>query len=202
MIKIILFLFTIIYQTNAIDDFWVVWRYKSETRCKELGQSEENCELYCDIIEEQIMETAYPLYTKMGHKGETITKRSLDIPFVLNGQRLIDKYLHILMTEKDIPENDLANRMYWELTLFVMDCMMNDEENAWQRIKDDEFWKRKESKEYLKSIGVDLDKIVLKSEQEQKEEEKEKKMDDIEKEKQKLADSDDWSEFDEAKKDL
>lgn len=199
--KIIIFLLTIfLTQTKAIDDFWVVWRYKAETRCEELGENESNCELICDIIEEQFMETSYLLYTKMGHKGEVIAKRSLEVPFILLGQRIIDKYIHILRTDKDIPENELANKMYWELSLFVMDCMLNDEESAWQRIKEDEFWKRKESIEYLKSIGVDLDKIVLNNENNN--ENNEKINDDIEKKKQEENEKDDWSEFNNIEKEL
>ena len=65
--KFVFFLLFITLQVKAIDDFWVIWRYKAETRCEELGETESNCELICDIIEEQFMETAYPLYTKICH---------------------------------------------------------------------------------------------------------------------------------------
>ena len=199
MIFLLIFLINQIY---AIDDFWVVWGMKSMTRCLELGSSESSCEVASEIIEEQFMETVYPLYTKIGKRGEEVTKKSLDIPYILIGQRVVDKYLNILLHEKSISENDLANKMYWELTLFAMDCIYADEESAWEKVRADEFWQRKEAREYLLSIGVDLEQLQPKESINQNDETK-KNNDEIQAQRKKEEEEkDDWKEFELAQQEL
>ncbi|EMS11912.1 hypothetical protein KM1_095530 [Entamoeba histolytica HM-3:IMSS] len=179
------------------DDFWVVWRQRAFNRCLQLKQSKEQCEIVGDSIEEQMMETIYPLYSKLDKTNDEIVATSLKIPYVLVGQRVVDKYLNLLINEKIKSEDEITKQMFWETTTFIMDCIYGKEGPVWKKIKEDAFWDRKESKEYLKSIGIDLSKISIDESIEKEENEKE-----IEKRKNEMKDDDDWGEYDQFKEEV
>lgn len=174
----------------AVEDFWVVWGQRAMDRCMEIHKNSEQCEVMSDTIEDQMMQTVYPLMGKLKKSNEELVKTSLRVPYILVGQRVVDKYLHILSVERKVSEEEMSRRMFWEVTTFIMDCFYGKEPPVWKKVKEDPFWRQKEANEYLRRLGIDLDKV-------QTEEVKEDTKTDSEE-----RDEDDWSEYGQFKREL
>ncbi|ELP94132.1 hypothetical protein EIN_185090 [Entamoeba invadens IP1] len=189
----VLLLFVYLFTTSCgAGDFWVVWGERAFKRCMQIDKKKEECEVLQDTIEEQLMETAFPLFQKLDKKPDDVVARSLQVPYSLVGQRVVDKYLNLLVTDKIVSEDELSGKMFWEVTMFIMDCIHGEEPPVWKKVKEDAFWQRPEAAKYLKSIGVDLATVPT----------EEKKETVLKEDDKKKEEDNEWAEFDQFKTDL
>ena len=153
------YLFILIVSTNAQDP-WIEWGKIMNIRCNNNHDKSNECEFIQDVYEEVFETVAMNVIRSYKVNAYDLYKTSIQSPYAVIGERLIDIMLNILIVNKTMSETELTKALKEPMIGWLSATAKHHAGDILRTIRDDEFFEREDVKEYLKKQrNIDLDEL-------------------------------------------